>query len=892
MKKLLLTTSLIFASLFFAFSQSQIIFNKTDNQDYIIEYEQGGNIIKNQIFNKLAKAYNKPVTSVQLTFSFKQKRQILRRSNKLDFKVSMDNIKINGDKMYRGFDVGETLIPNSLSFKLKWFKGNTLVNTYNFNNVSVSGSHVKLVEMSAPDSLQADNYRIKLANKTFNYSNQNQQKFNRKVNLIDTYYDENLVARNKLRKLNNFNIDENHLKNIENLNDLYALRDTASYFIKYTQRVKQKNFYKKLPLNTYDPKGLKTKLNKITNNANKLRNICIDIIENFDRIYYERGLEMLAQHKPSRADYFFNKSLEINPKFAPSHFQLARLYYNSGYLDKAVNKVFEIRGMNPDTETKLQTVELARGIYGDLLLDAVEFNNGGRYDDAMSGLSRASELCNEFPEVHCRQSMDIELSRAINGKYQQILHDVDIQFKNNNLNEAEKIIRVALDFAFKNRTYIPDNRDVAERISELYNIFIEKGNKLNYQSQYTAAINEFDNAARICNGYKEINCTSELSKGYSNARTGTYNSYINNAETNFRNGNNANADDFIQKAISYREKYELKQNAKEDRLFLDIKQSIYAGLIDDGKHFANSGNHKKALEKYDNAISLEKSYGLRTNKSLNIYINTSAKKLVYSIVDDGEKKVKVNNLSKAREIYSEAKRITTKYSLENDATISSKLQGLKGKIFERECINAQNAYDNYANDAINLIASKKYIDADNKINQAFSHSESYSQCEIDTRKLQERKDYIAPAVKYLKKKIAVNEYIKRNNFKTATEEYMNAESYYKVQALNKYGITHVKLFDFIQSNRTAYIIYGVGFYNHNKEFGKAIDLLRELSRRKAKKKYTKEVQYVLGTDLATDDYSKNPNTNYKSNIAKYTGGDKFMKYFGKAYKKQWKRLKK
>ncbi len=892
MKKLILTTSIFLVCTTALFSQSQVIFNKTNSETYIIKFENGGNVIKNQIITKLATAYNKPVSSVQLIFTFDQKRQILRRSNRLEFKVSMNNITLNGDKMYRGFDVGKTLIPNKISFTLNWLNGNNLINSYTFNDVAVSGNYVQLVDMTATDSLQADNYKIKLVNKIFNYSVQNQQNFNRETELIDTYYDENIVARNKLRKLNSFNINENHLKNLDNLNDLYSLRDTAKYFIGYTTNVKNKVFYKNLPINTYDPGGLKNKLSQITNKANRLRNICIDIIENFDRIYYERGLEMLAQHKPSRADFFFNKSLEINPNFAPSHFQLARLYYNNGHLDKAVNKVFEIRGMNPNTETKLQTVELARGIYGDLILDAVEFNNRNNFDDAFAALTRAAEICDRFPEVHCRQSMDIEFSRAVNGRYHLILRDIDTQFRNNNLREAEKIIGIGLEYAYKNKTFIPDNKEVADRISYLYNRYIENGNKLNYQSQFTAAINEFDNAARVCNGYKEIKCTNLLNKGYADARNGTYNSYINQAETNFRNGNDANADNYIKKAISYREKYELKQNAKEDRLFLDIKQSIYASLIDTGKQFSDAGNYKKALSKFDAAFELEKSYGLRSNSNLKNYTTNSAKKLINIVISDGEKKVKVNNLSKAREIYKEAKRISAKYSLEKDYATAGKLKGLKSKIFERECINAQNTYDNYEKEALDLIILKKYIEADNKINKAFSHSESYSQCEIDTRKLQERKDYISPAVKYLKQLISINEYIKRNNFKTATTEYMSAEEYYNVQNLKNYGITHIQLFDFIQSSYTGYIIYGVGFYNHNKEFEKALDLLRELSRRKAKKKYTKEAQTVLGTDLASKDYEESPNANYKSNIAKYIGGDKFLKYFKKAYKKQWKRLKK
>ena len=104
------------------------------------------------------------------------------------------------------------------------------------------------------------------------------------------------------------------------------------------------------------------------------------------------------------------------------------------------------------------------------------------------------------------------------------------------------------------------------------------------------------------------------------------------------------------------------------------------------------------------------------------------------------------------------------------------------------------------------------------------------------------------------------------------------------------GISHTPLFDFIRSSYTDFITYSVGFYNHNKEFEKAIDLLKELSRRQAKSKYTKDVQLVLGTDLATHDFNENPSGNYKSNIARYAGGDKFLKYFSKAYKKQWKRL--
>ncbi|MCF6366313.1 MAG: tetratricopeptide repeat protein [Bacteroidales bacterium] len=890
MRKILLLTLLLIFGILNSFSQSEIIFDRTETQSFLIRYGQGENTYKNQIFTKLANSYNKPRNAVSFTFSYKLSRQVLRTGNQLEFIVNMSDIRLSGDNLYREFDISNALVPSKMSFKMQWLNGRNIINTYTFNDVSISDSYISLVNMTVTEAEQSVNISINLIDKVFKYSYDNMQLFNNTVDLVDNYYDENIVARNKIRKLNGMNISEDYLSHLQDLNQLFTLRDEANTYIEYTVNVKQKNFYKNLPIDTYDPSGIKNKLIAIEDKAETLRDICNDIIDNFDRIYYERGIEMLSQRKPDRADYFFNKSLEINPNFAPSHYQLARLYYNSGYVDKAVDKVFEIRSMNPDTETKLQTVELAKGIYSDFLLDAGELNNDRRYNDAIAILNRAAEICREFPEVHCRQNMDIEFSRAINGKYQAILNEIDVNLRNNNYKEAERIIGVALDFAQNNRTFISDNSAVADKISNLYFKYVENGNKYNYQSKFSKAINEFDNAARVCNGYREINCTNELEKGYFRARTGMYNSFIKQAENVFRSGNNSEAERYIDKAISFRKKYNLKQNAKEDRLFLDIKQSVYATLIDDGRKFSNAGNYKTALNKFDEADNLEKSFGLRSNPKLRTYITDAAKKMVLQTVDAGKNKVRVNNLTKARKLYNKAKSLVAKYNLGNNTIVKRELSDLKGQIFAQECINAQQAYDVYANEVQNLISAKKYIEADNKINQAFSHSDSYAQCEIDTRELRDKKDYISVAVNYLKKIIAVNDYLKRRNYKSAIENYIAAENYHKVQVISKYGIAHKPLFEFIQASYTDFIIYSVGFYNHNKEYNKALDLLRELSRRKVKSKYTKDMQTILGTDMATNDFGENSRGNLNSNIASYIAGDKFFKYFKKAYKKQWKRL--
>jgi tetratricopeptide (TPR) repeat protein len=891
MKNILFTISLLMIFSLIVKGQSQIVFDKEETLDYLIEFKHGDNSYKRLIFSRLSESYNTSLGDVEFTFSLKQKRQILKRAGKLDFKVEIKDFNLSGDIMYRNFNVGDPLIPGKVSFTLKWFRGKKLLDSYTFSDVSISDNMSVLVNMSVNDSLNASNYRITMANVLYDYNVQNKNLFNKQVQYIDQYYTENTKARSRLRYLTALNINRDHLILAENLNDLYKYRDTANNLISYVRNVRHKEFYKSLPINSNDPKGLKSKLNKINNISTELKNTCNDILDNLDQVYYERGMDMLSQRKPDRAEYFFDKSVEFNNTFAPAHLQLARIYYKKGLVDRSVDRIFEIRSMNPDQETKIQTVEFARGVYNDFLLDAGELNNIGDFDAAVNVLLRARDICTNFPEVQCRSNMDVEMSRAVNGKYNLILKDADLSIRNNNLIEAENIIKEALDYAQLNRSFIPNNDEAGKLLSDLYFVYIDKANGLSSKGNYRDAINELDEASRLCNSYNEIYCSDELNQSYLTARNGVYKAYLNDAEQNFRSGNNSNAENLMDKAITYRKKYNLQQETSEDRLFLDIKQAVYTDYIDEGRSLHESGNYKSALKKYESATEIERNYSVRKNSSLNSYIKASAIKLVFELTDEGTRKVGVNNLKDARNLYNEAKDISSKYNLGSESSINSALSELKGKIFQQECINAQNEYNGIYDDALKYIAEKKFVSAHNRINDALNFANQNTQCDIETGKARSKQDYIAPAVEYMQKINKTNRNIKNRNFKSAIIEYQNAEVYFKSENIKTFGLSHKVLFDFIRSGHTDLVVYSVGFYNHNEEFEKAIDLLKELSRRNARSKITKDVQTILAADLASKDYSENPGANYKSNIARYTGGDKFFKYFSKAYKKQWKRLK-
>ncbi len=895
MKKILLQfLGIIFISNL-AFSQSQVIFSKSKEDVFLIKSSTGQNNIKNAILKKIAKGNNVPVGNLRVSFSYTETLQILKRRDKLELSVNLKNFNLTGDINYKEFPLKNKLIPSKLSFVLQWMKGKKILKTFNFNDVKISGNDIEIVNMTVPDTIKNNkknkNYKIKIINKKFDYTRNNKRRFDKRVSLIDKYYSENKKIRNKLRKINEINSDEAVLSQFDNIKQLYTFHDLAKKSLDYANMIEKEKFYKKLELNKTDPKTLKKKLNNLKNKSKTLLSACDHVINNLDAVYFDRGMDMLIKQNTSRAKINFNKSIEINPQFAPSHLQLAKLFYHQGYVNEAINKLFDITKMTPDRETRIQTIELANGIYKDFLLDANNLNNRKLYDDALIVLESALRLCNDFPEVQCLNNMNNEFSRAVFGKYDLILYDIDIAISKNDLFNAEKLIDIATKYQIKNSDFIVNDDDITIRIENIYKRYIEIGNSYVRQKYFEKAIIEFNEANRICNNYIKIRCTQALENGYLNAHTGIYKKMIVDAQTSLNRNNLNIADDLIISAISYREQHYLRQAVNESKLLFDIKSAIYNDCIKKGESFMSSKNFRQALVNFDKALDIEQKYNTVPYNQLHNYIKKSAEGWTLQIVEDGKSKVKVNNLTSARRCYSNAKNVVLTYNIENNQTTRKAIIELKDMIFKQECINAQNAYDNYYRKAIEQINENKYIEADNTLSKAINYADKNSQCDIDTQNVNSKKNEIAQAVNFTKQMNNVLEDIKRKNYNSSIDKYISAGEFYYSRNISRFGLEYKELFDFILLKNSNFINFAVGYYFNKKEYEKAVQLLKTLSNREYRRRSSKNNQTILGTELATKDFNQAPNSNYKTNITKYTGGDRFFKFFAKAYKKQWKKLK-
>jgi hypothetical protein len=819
------------------------------------------------------------------------KNQISKRGDNLNFNASVSKIRVSGDCKYKNFGLEDLLIPEKLDFDLKWLKGNQTVKKYSFKNVKINSEEIEILNKSILDTIHASSYSMSVENMIFSFTGNNINKLNEKVSQIDVYFSQSEIVDKKLAELNNINADPDAMRRNPDLDKINNIKRIAEYDLELVRNLKNQNFYKNLVQKGEDPDQISKKADQIEDKSHNLIHICEDIFNHLDEIYYNRAMEMLSHNNVAGAEQFLNKSIQQNSNFAPSHFQLAKIFYIEGNSQAAINKIFEIRQMNPDPQTKSQTIEFANGIYKDFLLQASDLNSRGQFDKAIAVLSDAKHLCTDFPEVQCLSNMDSEYSQAVNGKYDIILHNFDGAFAANKLGDAEQFIVAAENYRQNNLQILSDGGDITEKINKLYTKYLNTAQNENKQMLYEKALTHLSEAQRICNNYHEISCTPELSNEFMTANTGIYNQKLSDADKKFHAGNYEAAENSLNDAASYRSKSSINQDKRENDLLIGIKQKIHDKLISDAQKLEIGKNFETALQKYKDARTMESQFSIISNKSIEKYITGAAKSLILQKLSEGETLVNSNNLTGARGSYNQAQLLQSEYSLSTDRDIIKVVNALKDKIFKQECLNAQSDYDKIFAKSLSFETVKDYISEDNTLNEALKQSSNFPYCGLMTKPALDKKHEIEDAVTYSKKINTLFDCVKNSDYQTSINLYIDATEFYKSQNISRYNIQHDDLYTFILKQNSNFVNFACGWYIDNKDYDKAVELFKVLKSRNYDRSYTENNQIKFASAAASKDFSENPSSDYKANIIKYFGEDNFFKYFTKAYKKQWKRLK-
>lgn len=465
-----------------------------------------------------------------------------------------------------------------------------------------------------------------------------------------------------------------------------------------------------------------------------------------------------------------------------------------------------------------------------------------------------------------------------------------MDFVEGNLQDAENR---AKDILYKMNPD-PNTKQLTQEL--LHNVFVEYVNQateFNRKGMYNNALNLLQRAVAICKGMSGVVCDEKVFTEMNIAKKGIYESYLTDAKMFLQKNDLDKAEKAVYDAVTYQKNNdrELPDHLAADAVMKSIKQQRYNNFVSDSKIKIAQRDFSGALNNLNSATDLQREYNLTPIAEINKLKKEAAKPVVFILVNDGLENVRSNQLQNARKIAKEAAEIQNNNGLADDKEVIKSLKSLQDKIFSQQCINAQNAFDNFVNKALQAAAKNEYINADNFYIDAERVMSDNAECALKIGTTKDDHLKLLPAATYQKLIYQTIDLQDNSNYQQAIDKYLEAGKYFINFEIQNFKLEHKDLYNFTVSNgKNGFLAFVAEYYKEKKELDKSLDLYKELIKRNYPERRYKRPVYELGREFAKRDFAKNSKADFKKVSTAYANGMPELKYLTKGYRYQWRKL--
>lgn len=842
MKRTVLTLLILASTLLLGSASAQLpIFESKKAEAAILKYNQGGpnQAIVNHFLVRLSSGANVPVDRARIIIAHDVVLRITRVDQyHMQVYAALENFLVEGETSYKGFDMAEFLRPTAIKFNLKLMSGlNKFKREWPFQEVAIGGDPAPIANFRQVDSTNFRLDKLHMTNKAFIYKAASQALFDSRISLIDEYYQADAelgVLYDQLLAL--------HPEDLEALPQMDAQLGQLESRI---QNIASKNYEQQLNLGPQqDPVNFVPRFADVMQLAGQLRQQVTANLAQLPALFYQRGMDKLANGNLNAAVSDFNESLRLDPGFAPAFFQLTKMDYDAGKIDLALPSLLRIlREMNPDPNTRAASLQLLEDYQQRTVAGAKIANDRGAFQDALNLLDPTFGLCNEFPALNCHAKFDYEVTRAHQGMYKALLADARKALDQGQLKEAENAAQAAVDFHLAHKSSIPDGVDAERAIDEVHRRM--------------------------------------------------YNKMLSDAGAFLNQGQPEAADPIVLDAIAFQQSH--SRAIPSARLALQLQDRVnqgrYQKLVATGRSELSAKRWAASLRSLESALALEGNWGIVADPAVFQDARSAARGVALDKFREGASMAKNNRLADARRLTTEATGLVDKYDHGSDPEIMQLKDSLQGAIFNQECMNAQSRFNGIVAEAEGHRSMRKFIDADLAYDRAIQAARESNACNIDQGPAMAGKRDISSAAAYQRKMQDVYKKVERAMYRDAIQGFQDAGRNFQSAQLSDMGLSHSSLFDFIQgSGRFEFIIHGAHHFMDVQQLEESLSLLRYLAQRGYPKSRTKSAQIRLGQELAMRDKPQDPGGNAKAKALTYTRGDKALKFVYKAFVKHWKKI--
>lgn len=573
--------------------------------------QQGSPEITRYFIEALAQAANKPAFNVNYTVSFDQTLELLVVNNLLQIRSRNTFIQPIGDVYFRNFYVGDLLLPTAINAMVNIVdeRGGSIrsLQISNLNNSNAFSSVLNTNMMP----VGSQKLSLQVVNMMLFYDAQALADFNYRTGLINEYYNSNMIldnAQNKLASVVFVSPD-----NIESTTAILQQVENDIHLIE------ARNFGSVLQLSNQDPINLINRTAALRNILAQKRMSVNMAYAALDAYYYTKGLEAATNKNNALAQTFFNKSLAVNPSYAPAAYQLARIKFEEDNLIEADIKLREVWfKMNPDPNTYQYALTLFKNIYNEYIDAADQLIEKNKYNEALEQFEKAQKLCREIEGVNCNDAVKNGMKECRKEVYIGLLNEAKKIADSGNNNDAYNKFNQAKNYAANYSSDIQDKNleaqvEKALKLNE-YKTAVNEAKDAFGKGDYSAALAGFETAHDLEGKYGFSPSIIPLDKEQQSAK-GVINKHI-EALTDHASKSDWDAVKLLLTKVDEMQSFYKLENDKDintkkkiikeelKKYTCDIANRKFDEFVQKAKASAAGNNYIKANENYENALKL------------------------------------------------------------------------------------------------------------------------------------------------------------------------------------------------------------------------------------------------------------------------------------------------
>lgn len=861
-----------------AYSQQLIISNKTYSYPFVVT--QNSNL-NPHVFNivKRLKQFDSN-NDLSISFTIELNIKITKEFGNNYIVISeLSKKECPSGALYRDFDICSEFFPSAVQFTFNIVQNNKALQISHEASLKLQKNIEQVYTWT--DTTSNSIFEINPNLISLNYNQQWESEMNRKLNLIDLYYqsDSLLIAWDSI--VNSIKLDQIELLPI---ND-FVLDEVE----KSLESFNNSNILSIVNPNRLNYQEFKDRITNLNIKVGQKRLLLTEYLHWIDYRFIEKARLDLKMSNPIGAIYNYSKALEYNPLSIQALSELGRIMLDQNNLSESSNLVKTIFSSTwPQGKTLDECRKLATDLYsaivskGNLLLKEEEFHR------AIQAFSIANIFCDSIRENICTNEHYQGIVKSKYGILRSYFNVINKALNRDLLHIAENYAYEAKKYQMANQKEIPDDSEIQLIVDQIVTKYVSLAMQNIDKGKFETAINQLHNADSLGHTFRDNFSLKYLDDSRKKAFNGAFSVSLSESQFALNNSNIYLADSKHHDAMNFYVQHPewITDTTSAYSIFLNIRKADLKQKVAFGNNLYINGAFSDALNMLQEAKSIETYYKFQSDTLLDSLLLAISKPIAFERLNNVSMKIWRNELLEAKAIIDDVDSLIHKSNLLNDVELIELFNSTKRKYQFQECDFAQSQISQFENLYSKSILNQSFSIALTAIDSIQIIQKSFSRCIVNPKNYDSDYKIIIPAAKYERLIQDCDIEFRLKNTRKALNIFFIADSLYQKHALKEAGVFQKTLSTFFyQTPDFDLIIECCNWLLESPHTDQIIPLLSILERNGCPSVKAKNIQKNLALKLRFSDKTEYPTMKSSELINRYPVKNNWYYIFKRTYLK-------